>query len=122
MPAYNASERRVSRMTRTNPCDGCGRILPSGSEVVMWSVWVEGARYRLRFCSDCQGVIYGCGSREGKRRPIDIERDVGTLICRSICECCDEYPVCGKVDYQRESRPGDIFFGDLPLPTDGDDR
>ena len=111
MPVANPRYRRKSRTMQPNPCDGCGRIIPKGSLITIWTIWLDGMKHRLRFCSDCQNVIYGCDIR----RAIDIRSDLHKHMCREICECCDEYPLCGKVDYQRNSEPGDIFFGDLPV-------
>ena len=100
-------DRKLAKTLQDNPCDGCGRILPKGSRMLIWSVWIHGLRRRLRFCSDCQGVIYGCDSR----RPIDVQED--EFLIRDICECCDDYPICVKVDYMREFRPGALWFGDF---------
>ena len=111
----NSPKRRVSKVRKPQVCDGCGAVLPKGSNMLTWAVWSEGEKIRLRFCSRCQGVIYGCDAR----RSIDLfGEDDCTYICRNICECCDDYPSCGKVDYMRESQPGDLFFGDLPIPTE----
>lgn len=109
MPAFNPRNRRQSRTMQVNPCDGCGRILPKGSIVTIWTVWRDGFKHRLRFCSDCQGIIYGCD----ERRAIDFQEDFGGCICREICECCSTFPFCEKVEHLRQSRPGDLFFGDL---------
>ena len=95
---------------KTHRCDGCGRVLPKGSLVTMWSVWRDNLRHRLRFCSDCQGVIYGCETR----RSIDFGNDSMGYICREICERCDSFPLCEKVEYLRDGEPGEMFFGDLP--------
>lgn len=101
---------KVSAMTKTNRCDGCGRILPKGSMALMWSVWSEGSRFRLRFCSDCQSIVYGCK----ERKPFDVQNE--ELFVRETCERCDEYPFCGKVEFLKESMPGDLWFGDIPMP------
>lgn len=108
--------RRLSKfgkpITRTRSlqrCRGCGRRLPARSWVALWSVWHEGERERMRLCSDCQEVVYGCPDRE----PICHQRD--EWIVRNLCECCDRFPVCEKVEYLRDTRPGDIFFGDLDM-------
>ena len=116
MPVSNPRNRRQSKTAQANPCDGCGRVLPKGSIVTIWTVWRDGFKHRLRFCSDCQGVIYGCESR----RSIDFHPDTQGYICREICECCDSFPLCEKVEYQRGSEPGELFFGDLPI--DGTER
>ena len=111
MPVYNPlnPNRRLSRTSQENRCDGCGRVLPKGSYVLIWSVWRFGRRRRLRFCSGCQSVIYGCD----ERRSIDME-DESELI-RCFCESCDSFPVCDRVEFLKGSRPGDIYFGDLRI-------
>lgn len=106
MPVTNG-RAHVARTRRTNPCDGCGRILPCGSEAMLWSIWSDGFRRRVRLCSDCQEVVYGCSSR----RPLDSGSDEHMV--RDMCERCDGYPFCERVEYLRGSRPGDIHFGDL---------
>ena len=111
MSVYNPRGTRKVRTAQANQCDGCGRILPKGSVVTLWTVWLDGMKERLRFCSDCSGVIYGCD----RRRRVDVASDVHSHMCREMCGCCDEYPFCGKVEYMRESEPGDLYFGDLPL-------
>lgn len=68
-------------------------------------------RMRFRMCSDCQSVIYDCDCR----RPIDKEHD--ELIVREMCQCCDRFPYCERVEYLRTTRPGDWMFADLDTPT-----
>ena len=108
MPVSNPSSRSIITTARVQKCDGCGRTLPKGSKVLRWQVWVDGEKYRVRFCSDCQEVV-SCDVR----RPFDIQRDVYTYMCREICEHCDEFPMCAKADYIRGSEVGDVWFGDL---------
>ncbi len=103
-------------------CDGCGRVLPKGSRVLQWQVWRQvpktkgkvsthtfNVKTRLRFCSDCESVIYGCDGRESIRFESD------DMLVRRLCERCDEYPFCDKVTYMRKDLPGKVFFGDLPM-------
>lgn len=106
----NRFGKRLSRMRSVQRCKGCGRMLPPGSLVVIWQVWcmVEGRnrRMRFRFCPDCQEVVYGC-----RHRPLDKEHD--ELLVRDMCECCDGFPNCPKVEYLRKSRPGEWCFDGL---------
>lgn len=107
MPVWNPkSNKRLSKTAAVHRCDGCGRVLPKGSAVLQWSVWRDGFRNRLRFCSGCRSIIYSCDGR----RPLDCTDD---LIVRDMCECCDSFPVCPMVQYLRESKPDDVWFGDL---------
>lgn len=94
------------RTAKAQECDGCGRLLPKGSRMLRWNVWEDGYKIRLRFCEDCERVIYGCGSR----RSLDFADD---MMVREVCETCDDFPVCDRVEYLRESERGKIFFGGL---------
>lgn len=90
-------------------CKGCGRLIPKGSHVLVWNMWINRKLNRWRFCSDCQEVIYDCDGRE----PINYQRD--EHLVRDFCKSCDSYPVCDKVEYLRKSKVGDINFADLEM-------
>jgi len=105
MPVYNGKSH-IGRTSKTNACNGCGRILPKGSMMTLWSVWRKGFRHRVRLCSGCRSIVYGCK----ERRPLDIG---DALIVRDMCECCDSFPLCTRVQYLRDSEPGDMWFGDM---------
>lgn len=107
MPVSNPSGH-FGRTMQANVCNGCGRVLPKGSVMLLWSVWRRGFRNRVRLCRDCADIVYGCESR----RPLDISDQ---LIIRDLCECCDSFPVCPKVQYLRESEPGELWFGGLEI-------
>ena len=38
-----------------------------------------------------------------------------TYIIRDICESCDSFPFCDKVDYLRDSEPGSLHLRDLGI-------
>ena len=75
--------------------------------MLIWQVWIDRARERFRFCSDCQRIIYNCTDR----RRISWQDD--RWLIRDICESCDGFPFCDKVEYLRTSKPEDLFLGDL---------
>lgn len=115
MQTYSSPRRakgnRSCKTRKAHPCAGCGRVLPKGSVVTRWTIWRDGYRHELKLCSDCQEVVYGCD-----RRPkLDYDPMEEGYMLRNMCERCDYYPTCDKVDYQRREEPGEIFFGDLPL-------
>lgn len=103
-----APKAHIGKMTAQNPCDGCGRILPKGSVVLMRSAWSDGFRRRVRLCTDCQGVVYGCELMAGRRLDADAE-----CMVRDVCECCDSFPVCDRVQYLRKQEPGELWLGDV---------
>ena len=105
--------KKLSRLLAHQTCRGCGRRLPKGSWVLIWQVWIDYQRDRFRLCSDCPEIVYGCEDR----RPICHQDD--EFIVRDLCECCDRFPFCEKVEYLRRSEPGDWFFGDLPIDGNG---
>ena len=111
MPVFNplSKDRRQSKLASVKRCDGCGSILPKGSMALIWSIWQDGQQNRYRLCSKCQNVIYGCKTR----RSIDIDHD--DLLVRDICESCDGYLTCPKVQYLKERSVGEITFDDLPI-------
>lgn len=99
--------KRLGKIRAHQRCNGCGRLLPKSSWMCIWQVWSEGRRERLRFCSDCQDVIYGCD----ERKPMHYQ-DGGNII-RDICRSCDSFPFCERVEYLKGSEPDDWYFGDL---------
>ena len=115
MPVNNRKAHIGKTMT-VKPCDGCGRTLPKGSKVMMWRLWINGFQRKVRLCSDCQDVIYGCDREVNGMRMKDDEEHM----VREMCGRCDSYPVCQKVKYLKESKPGDVWFGDWDEVQPGD--
>ena len=112
MPVSNPkANRRLSKTTAPHACSGCGAMLPKGSMVLIWSIWSKGMRNRYRFCSGCQSVIYDCK----ERRPMDVQHDY--WLVRDICESCDGYLTCPRVQYMKDTPPGEVTFADLPKGT-----
>lgn len=94
--------------TRTpHSCDGCGRVIPEGSEVVEWDVWLDNLRERIWLCGRCLGIVE-CDAR----RPLDIRRDIHTYFCREICEHCDDYPLCERAEHLQTSEVGSVIYGE----------
>ena len=105
---------RLSLTRKPHVCDGCGRVLPKHSWVLMWSIWTDfHYRNRIRLCSDCQDICYNCNTRREMRYGTD------EYLIRDICETCDSFPWCDRVDYLRGSKPGDLCLGDLDGVIDG---
>lgn len=99
--------KRLSKTVAPHTCKGCGRILPKNSWMLIWQVWIDYRRERFRFCSDCQRIIYGCEDRPA------LCHQENDLLVRDMCERCDGFPLCDKVEYLRTSRPGDLYLGDV---------
>ena len=108
-PAYSKHGKKLSFINKTHTCNGCGCVLPRGSAILMWSVWKNGKRHRYRLCSRCQEPIYAC-DREKMGRHLDSDEK---YMVRAMCQTCDTFPVCDKVDYMRKEQPGEVFWGDL---------
>ena len=111
MALYNGRGGKLSKTRANQRCDGCGCICPQGSRMLIWQVWRDGFRDRVRFCLRCRDVINGCDDR----RRLDYDAD--DLMVRDMCERCDSFPFCEKVEYLREEMPGDLYFGGLEMPT-----
>lgn len=105
MPVYNR-KAHIGKTRTVKPCDGCGCVLPKGSMVMLWRIWIKGLQRKVRLCSRCQDVVYGCAGRAG----LDCEHE---FMVRELCESCDSFPVCSRVKYLREENPGEIWFGDV---------
>ena len=99
--------KRLSKTVKPHTCRGCGRILPKQSWMLIWSVWVDFMRERFHLCSDCQRIIYEC-----KERP-PLNHQENEWLVRDMCMRCDGFPFCPRVEYIRESKPGDLFLGDV---------
>ena len=108
MPVYNR-KAHIAPTRKNHPCDGCGRIIPSHSLVMHWTIWIKGHCRRVRLCTDCQEVIYGCEHRK-ENIPLNCKDD---FMVREACEGCDYFPFCEKVEYLRKQEPGEIWFGDV---------
>ena len=100
--------KRLSKIRKSQVCNGCGRILPKGSLMMIWQVWIKKKRYRFRFCSDCQKIIYECQ----KRPPLSYQDN--EFLIRDMCQCCNRFPICENVKYLRNSNKGDLHLGDIP--------
>lgn len=107
--AISRHGKLLSKIRKNWRCKGCGRVMPKGSWVLLWHVWHDYQQEKWRLCSDCQRIIYECDGR----RPICHQQD--TYIIRDLCESCDGFPFCDKVDYLRESEPGSLHMGDLGI-------
>ena len=95
------------KLTKTNSvhyCGGCGRLLPRTSEVCQWSIWDEEGRHRVYLCPDCERVIYTCHNR----RKLSWQDD--TYLVRDMCETCDSFPWCDKVEWLRQEEVGRAYF------------
>ena len=99
--------KTLSKTYKPQVCKGCGRRLPKGSYMLIWQVWIDYQRHRFRLCSDCQKIIYGC-----KDRPPLCHQEHEWIV-RGMCQSCDEFPFCDKVEYLRNSVPNDIYLGDV---------
>lgn len=104
--------KRLSRTVKPQVCKGCGRNLPKWSWMLIWQVWIDYQRHRFRLCSDCQRIIYECDERP------PLSHQDNEWLVRDMCERCDGFPFCDKVEYLRDSKPGDMYLGDV----DGIDR
>ena len=91
---------KLTRLRKERPCDGCGRLLPKGSDIHRRHVSEFGERRSMTWCESCWSVMRECG--DGKVN-IFGEQDV-----RQCCLACDDYPLCGTAAYLRDSRPGDL--------------
>lgn len=91
---------KLTRLRKEMQCDGCGRILPKGSDVHRRQVTEFGERRAMTWCESCWRVIGECGRDEVN---IAGEQDV-----RQCCLACDDYSLCGAAAYLRQSRPGDL--------------
>lgn len=91
---------KLTRLRKERLCDGCGRLLPKGSDIHRRHVSEFGERRSMTWCESCWSVMRECG--DGKVN-IFGEQDV-----RQCCLACDDYPLCGTAAYLRESRPGDF--------------
>mgnify|MGYP007135613930 CR=1 FL=1 len=96
---------KLAKTRTVQRCNGCGRILPKGSLVLLWSIWDFEGRHNVRICQDCERVVYDCE----KRRALNWQQD--ECLVRDLCKCCDLYPWCEKVEYLRNSAEGEVFFG-----------
>lgn len=101
MSAYiDRANPKLTRLRKPHECDGCGRVLPKGSDVHRRHVSEYGDRREMTWCESCWRVIGECRTDKVN---IAAELDV-----RQYCRACDDYPLCGSAAYLRGSRPGDL--------------
>jgi hypothetical protein len=108
-PPLSKYGHRLTCTQTIHRCGGCGRMLPIGSFVQQWSIWGDSRKIRHRYwiCSQCEDVIYGCNGHDHLN-----PRETSMLV-RYMCRRCDSFPTCERVNWLRESKPGDVWFGDL---------
>ena len=106
-PPLSRYGHRLVKTQSMHRCAGCGRVLPVGSFVQTWSIWGKSRRIRHRcwICSQCEDVIYGC---DGHAHMTYEEPMV-----RTLCGRCAAYPTCERIEWLKDSKPEDVWFGDL---------
>lgn len=101
----------IIRTRSETVCDGCGRTIPYGSHVIRWNCWDRGRKVRVRFCRDCERVIYEC---ESHGRVYVYHDDVDKkLLVAKMCRSCDRYLSCPMSEFLRTMGPDDIWWGGL---------
>lgn len=91
---------KLTRLRKPCECDGCGRVLPKGSDVHRRHVSDYGDRRAMTWCESCWKVM--------KKRGVRKVNILSNQDVRQYCQACDDYSLCDAAAYLRESRPGDF--------------
>ena len=106
----------IIRTAKPQICDGCGRKIPMWSWVIRWNCWDRGRKIRVRFCKDCEEVIYRC--KKHGRVYVYNDGVAKKLLVANLCRSCPGYLSCEKAEYLRTMNPDDTWWGGLDAPRD----
>lgn len=90
---------QTTKIRKPERCDGCGRFLPKGSEVHRRYVSEYGDKWKFDWCDSCWRIIKECWTDK-----IDV---INGKDVRHSCKSCDNYSLCEKAEYLKNSKPGD---------------